>query len=140
MSGAEKGEWTRPAGGTPAPRSLVRRQLLGQALAVLCAGIGLGAWWPPGGGTGLGALFADAASARRVGALYLRDHPDEAGARRLGELLFGGGAPPPALGSWLRERRSHDFAAADVVFVAGWLLSRSEARLCALSSLLGPRA
>jgi hypothetical protein len=35
----------------------------------------------------------------------------------------------------LADRRRHDFAAGDTVIIGGWILARTEARLCALATL-----
>ena len=76
-------------------------------------------------------LFADPQAARMIGALYLRDNRGEIGLDRLDELLVAGPDLADALPQWLGERRPCELAGDDVAIVAGWLLARSEARLCA---------
>lgn len=74
--------------------------------------------------------------ARAIGRAYLEGEPGERDpaqlAARLAESL-GGGAP------WSRDdvlaRVRRDYDEERVVLVRGWLLSRTEARLCALASL-----
>lgn len=86
----------------------------------------------------IGALFSDQCAARLAGDHYLRAHAQEADREVLHTLLFGA-APAPtaaALRRGIVERRRADFAREDTVLVAGWVLARSEARLCALVSLL----
>jgi hypothetical protein len=65
-----------------------------------------------------------------VGARYVRDHPEEAGAARA--LAGAWGAREPALARReLQRAGAQDFALGRVVRVDGWVLSRTEARLCA---------
>jgi hypothetical protein len=87
-------------------------------------------------------LFADPQAARLVGARYLGGHGDEASPARLRALLFAGAPPSSAISfaGWMAERRSVELSSEDVVVVAGWLLARSEGRLCALMSLLPAHA
>jgi hypothetical protein len=81
----------------------------------------------------LDALFASVDSVRRVGAAYRRQYGDERGISALHRRLFGHAVRPgrAELAGWLRLQRANDLAEDDVVIVAGWLLARSEARLCA---------
>lgn len=67
-------------------------------------------------------------SARIVGRAYLARFPQDADPVRLRCALAG----PP-----LAERVRRDFERGDVVQLDGWVLSRSEARRCALEALLG---
>lgn len=120
-----------------------RRLLLGGASAMIGVAAILGSGFGPllqdrsaALAASLRALFGDPTAALVVGALYLRDHPGEAAPHRLRDLLFGGEDPPPALAGWLARRRAAELAGEDVVLVGGWLLTRSEARLCALTSLV----
>ena len=85
-------------------------------------------------------LFKDPEGASAVGRRYLALHPDEADADRLSEALFDTAQPfrPTAktLRSDLSRQRECDFRDGDVVILDGWLLARSEARVCALTALL----
>jgi hypothetical protein len=82
-------------------------------------------------------VFPDLEAVRSVGACYLRLHAEEANCARLHELLFASaGLPPRArVAGWMSDRRALEFADEDVVVVAGWILGRSEARLCALATM-----
>ncbi len=81
------------------------------------------------------------ASAQVVGREYLRYFPAEANKAKLNSLIRGGlGAPglgrgPSATREWLSGRTRKDFEEGRVVEVQGWVLSATEARLCALSAL-----
>ena len=75
-----------------------------------------------------------------IGQRYLRDHPDIGDRTRVLTRLRSRFGPPPssAPGPTLEQRIRKDFAVGDVVAVDGWLLSRTEADLCALLALAGP--
>lgn len=87
----------------------------------------------------------DLQAARLIGRAYLRETPNEADADLLFKLIVKG---DPILGSCLnalsndqhiailRKRISQDFDLENTVYVDGWVLSRTEARLCALCALL----
>lgn len=89
----------------------------------------------------LQALFRNIEDAAELGRRYLRDFPHEANKERLLSTLS------VALGASLlscdrmvlrcaiRDLRARDFTDGDVVIVDGWILSRCEARLCALASM-----
>jgi hypothetical protein len=130
-----------------------RRAFIAAALALVS---GLGAPSRPaaaaGGGPAPAALvtgFADPGAAARVGRVYLREHPSEAGIARLSERLAAAlgangralaAASPetliPALAALVRT----EYASAPLVRVDGWLLAPSEARLYALAALAEPAA
>ena len=89
-------------------------------------------------------MFSDPTAARTVGRAYLRQYPDEADtARLIAELvaLQSGAdvADAAARISHFRGRVSsrvaRDFRGGNTVAVAGWVLSRTEARLCAVLCL-----
>ena len=82
-------------------------------------------------------MFADPGALRAVGALYLRRHPEEAVPVRLlmHQSAMGRIGAQDALARMIAERRRVDLEREDVVVVAGWVLARSEARLCATASL-----
>ena len=71
------------------------------------------------------ALSAHQAAARTIGAAYLRAYPRDtlADARVIADL------PRAQIAARVRE----DFAAGRVVMLDGWMLSVTEARLCALT-------
>jgi len=81
----------------------------------------------------------DAAALRRLGALYLRSHPEERSLDRLSRLLTVDASdrgPSPLSAALARDWANHD-----VSLVDGWVLARTEARLCAVLHLAaGARA
>jgi hypothetical protein len=117
--------------------------LAGLAAGIVGAAIGLRLHWSGGGATGdamrLAGVLQHPDSAARLGRLYLDGTPREADAARLVTLI--GAAPvsvttDEALRASLDERIRNDFINGNTVAVDGWLLSITEARLCALVSLL----
>jgi hypothetical protein len=83
----------------------------------------------------------DGTSYTALGARYLHDFPHEADETSLRRHIFGNRtASATAMRRIACERATHDFAHANVVVVDGWLLSRSEARICALAHLGMPHA
>jgi hypothetical protein len=119
--------------GTPAraPRGLDRRSFLALAALALAA---LGA---PGRALGLGRRSGpgnvDPRSARAVARAYLAAAPEDADRARLRAALAArlgedfARADARAIAAAIRG----DFAAGDVVVVQGWLLARTECRVCA---------
>ena len=100
---------------------------------------------PPSTAQRLAGLFADPRSARLIGREYLRGAPGEASAGRLVELIAGdvpGGqsalaaAPDPGLHAFLGARIVDDFARGETAELQGWVLSVTEARLCALTAVV----
>jgi len=93
----------------------------------------------------LAAFFADPEHARVVGRAFLEAHPEEGDADSLARRIAGGErddwrarvADPPALAASVRARHRLDFEHGRVVRVHGWVLSETEARLCALAALAG---
>lgn len=77
---------------------------------------------------------------RRLGRSYLEATPEERdGPTLLARLSLRDGIPhfegrPRQEATWraLKARRDQEFAAGDTVVVDGWLLARTEARLCAV--------
>jgi hypothetical protein len=85
------------------------------------------------------ALWRDPRAVRAVGRHYLAMARDEADRARLSGLVFGAAALPDdsfaGLQRHIATRRARDFAAGDTVMLEGWILTRTEARLCALCTL-----
>ena len=86
-----------------------------------------------------GALFRDRPSAERIGRRYLASpmaEPDRnailAASPRLERALA---APREQIARQLRRTIAVDFRRGDVAVVDGWVLAKSEARLCALVAL-----
>lgn len=84
-------------------------------------------------------LWRNRAAARAIGRRYLTVRPEEADAAYLARQLFGEDGATPRSFAEMRDAvgaaRDRDFAQGDTVLVDGWLLARSEARLCALCVL-----
>ncbi len=89
-------------------------------------------------GDQLAAAFTDLDAPREVGRRYLRADPLEASPERVQAFLdeFSDLGSPEALRQDLARLRDRDFRVQDIVFIDGWVLARSEARLCALTVLL----
>lgn len=117
---------------------LCRRALL-RTLAVGLPGLLLGLAPEPASARRLRsaaeALLPDGRSAEVIAVAFLRAHPREARrARRLPTSLAASGSHDEVVAA-LRARVRRDFREGDVVWVRGWMLSRTEARLCAFVSL-----
>lgn len=89
-----------------------------------------------------GAMCTDRETAERIGSMYLAAYPEEREAvwadQRIAELIKTLGQHAGGDASrWERSAalQQADFESGDVVCVAGWLLSRLEARLCAVCAL-----
>jgi len=93
-------------------------------------------------------LLADAfdnkTSARIVGGEYLRSHPAEADASWLADQIFQGdissriqylGSEKADRKALIKRRIQEDFRLGRIVHVRTWMLSQTEARLCALAVL-----
>jgi hypothetical protein len=70
-------------------------------------------------------LAVNSAAARAIGAAYLRAHPNDS----LTDARAIATQPRAHIAARVRE----DFAAGRVVLLDGWMLSVTEARLCALA-------
>lgn len=86
-------------------------------------------------------LFDELGPARRVGRAYLDDHPDEADERALVRLLdeepgWQGvwEGSPARIAELARRTIRRDYQRGRTVPVDGWILSRTEARLCGLTT------
>ncbi len=85
------------------------------------------------------ALFDDVGAAQVMGRQYLDSYPDEAdGDRILGEMVNDAGRARPIRGleDMIARARERDFRRGDTVIIDGWVLARTEARVCALTILL----
>ena len=83
---------------------------------------------------------ADGSDAELVGRDYLAQAPEESSKERLVELIFpellNSAQPPPRakLIDGIARLVREDFEAQRTVTIDGWTLSRTEARLCALTT------
>ena len=116
-------------------RRLSRRAFL---IAIGGAGVGAATAWRLFEDESDGVLsnvFDHSEAARAVGEAYLAAHPDEADEQVLRRLL---GLTPGEVGDAdlqrLRAAVHVDYERSELVAVEGWYLSRTEARLCALST------
>ncbi len=98
--------------------------------------------WRPHHSEMLLSILADRAAAKSVGMAYLDGAPEDRSAGALVSALLGqseipAGAPLTVgeMRSLLQARRRLDFRTGDTVVLHGWILSRSECRLCALAAL-----
>jgi hypothetical protein len=86
-------------------------------------------------------MVADLESARRVGQVYLQKAPEEADRDRLLMQIFPELTPARQIDSPAAWRRAYtakcrqDFAEGQTVRIDGWVLSLTEARLCALAAI-----
>jgi len=78
--------------------------------------------------------IGDGAVLRRLGAVYITLHPEERDMTHLQRSLLGARALPQM--SILLERVARDWRTHDVASIDGWLLARTEARVCALLHLI----
>jgi hypothetical protein len=76
----------------------------------------------------------DGAALSRLGAHYLASNPQERSRKLLSQLLSMDGAS--SVGSRLIEHIARDWSKHDVTTVDGWLLARTEARICAALHLM----
>jgi hypothetical protein len=82
----------------------------------------------------LGDFFGDDEAARSVGEAYLTTHPEEAGKETLLGLLDFSPTTAAVSHQRLRAAVRADYERSNLVLVEGWYLSRTEARICALST------
>jgi hypothetical protein len=85
------------------------------------------------------AVLSDRDGARVLGAKYLDVESGEGNAARLLALVLGGRHLPEltvsAARAFLADTVRQDFERFDTVELDGWVVSRTEARLCALAAL-----
>jgi len=84
-------------------------------------------------------LLHDGESARAVGRAYLLQEPAEADVTHLMALLDPVGVAARGEAELLRQtiaaRHRNDFGCGRTVILDGWILSRTEVRLCALAAI-----
>ena len=83
-------------------------------------------------------LFTDLGPPRAIGHRYLQCFSQERNRAFLQKTITGEKQLHDArqLRSLLAQKREHDFRNGDIAIVDGWILSRTEARTCALVALL----
>jgi hypothetical protein len=83
-------------------------------------------------------LFTDLGPPRAIGRRYLQDSPQERDCAFLQRAITGGTQPRDAreLRTLLARKRESDFRNGDTAIVDGWILARTEVRVCALVTLL----
>ena len=135
-----------------APGSLRRREFLagsGAVVAVLAApalAALLACERRPTLAQALAGFYSEPASAARVGQAVLSAVPAEATIEAVVAALAGdrraeldalAASDPGGLRRLLREQHRRDFEDGRTVDIDGWVLSRTEARLCAVAALAG---
>ena len=83
-------------------------------------------------------LFTDLGPPRAIGHRYLQYFSQERNRAFLQRAIIGEQQLHDArqLRTLLAQKREHDFRNGDIAIVDGWVLSRAEARTCALVALL----
>jgi len=124
---------------------LSRRHFILSMLAALAPVSVLGFAWthfPAARRAALESLLSDIDGARAIGARYLAMVPEEGDHAMLAAELFSGATQPlgtpiafDKLRQTLAARRERDFASGDTIIIGGWIVARTEARLCALATL-----
>jgi hypothetical protein len=122
----------------PDPR---RRALVAGGVWAAAAALALPGWHNPAGATPCAALGIDLGALRAIAAFYRREYGDQAAVLRLYRAYRR--CAEPARGAelvrWLERGRAEDFAAGRVVVLSGWVLARSEARVCAMLAMIASR-
>lgn len=111
------------------------------AIAVALLSVGIGPLAAHGRGRAdqavVEALLGGLGPARAIGRRYLDQAPEERDSRAVRRHLFGDRTMSLGeLRADMNRRRADDFACGDTVLIDGWILARTEARLCALAVLL----
>jgi len=128
------------AGPTAASRPRRRAVLVGFAAAAV-APFAAGGWFDERPVESLGSFlarcFTHPDTAAWLGESYLSAAPAEKDQATLERAVFGDMTlvSLSAMTQAVAERVAADFRTADMVAVHGWILARTEARLCALASL-----
>jgi hypothetical protein len=86
----------------------------------------------------LGAILSRELTPQTIGRRYLSAHPEEADVDHLRRALVGQSAAPHTaqLEARLTQLRQQDFENGEIAIVDGWILARTEARACALLTLV----
>lgn len=79
-------------------------------------------------------FVGNAASLARLGSIYLASHPEECDRNQLARLLSID--KMTSVGLSLRDSIKRDWGAHNVIVVSGWVLARTEARVCAALHLM----
>jgi hypothetical protein len=129
----------------PVPSRIGRRSVVVTATMALLAGTMPAVIRPARSATrdscdAIAALWSDTGGACRVGRSYLAQVPEDADRDRLVAILFReegahAGMSADALRAQFARARMRDFESGDTVTVDGWVLARTEARLCALTTM-----
>ena len=84
--------------------------------------------------------LVDGKTIKEAGADYLKTHAAENSAQKLSQLLLAGKSPDAidkdTIQNMLEQQVATDFKNGKVLQVSGWVMSITEARQCALYSLL----
>ena len=76
----------------------------------------------------------------KIGEMYLKQFPKEASERNLVNLILSNiTLDKNALKNSTLQKIEQDYASGSIVMIDGWLLSVTEARQCALLSLINPK-
>jgi hypothetical protein len=86
-------------------------------------------------GQELAARLRDPRAVRALGIRYLERHPEERDPGFLHAATLAGAGKGKRNAAALRARSRDDFRRGDTVLIEGWVLSRTECRLCALVAL-----
>ena len=140
-----------------APTSITRRGLLKGALGVTAGGavglLGFGVYCSgrrdaslfggAGGAAGLALALRDPEGARWIGTRYMERFPEEADVETLEERIadvaqLDAVRCPATASAALAAAAREDFRAGRTVQIDGWVMGRTELRLCALMACLGP--
>ena len=86
----------------------------------------------------LAAIVDEELTPKMIGRRYLTLYPEEADIDHLWTRLAGLSAPSSSdeLGVRLEKLRQQDFEEGEIAIVDGWILARTEARACALLTLV----
>jgi hypothetical protein len=120
---------------------LDRRSVLAGALAFLGATAAPDRSWPKDTVAVAATASRLGADAAEVGRLYLEQHGAEADLTLLADLVSTNLDPAAGdVAEQMSRAVSEDFRRGTTITVDGWLLSRTEARICAIAYLAGQAA
>lgn len=121
-------------------RSFLRLSVLGTAgMAIpLAYGCGVSAIDPVMAQPPQLSHIVDKKTMEEIGRAYLKQHAEENDDRKLAQMLAlpAGIAGTDAVHAYFDKQIQHDFDTGNVALASGWVLSVTEARQCALQSLL----